>query len=554
MAGVARRTARAGQNRQHYLTNALAARLAVERLIPEYHRAGSRPLLPERVVSSSPRRSTSGRLVRDSLVYGLGFVMSRLASVIMLPLYTRLLSPADYGVLQMLQITLDVAAILLSQGTTAGVLRFYFKSKDPAERNALLSSAFTLLTSLHLVGAVAIIAGAPLIWEHILDGAGSVTMVRTAGLNFFLGTFLPVPMLLMQAEQRSLSYTAVSLTKLIIQLTGNVLTLTVLGLGVQGVLISSSIAASVVGIPAAIWMLRRTGWRVQLPQLRALRRFGMPYQVTAVATFSLQFGDRFFLEHYRTLAEVGVYGLAYQFGTLLSSLSATPMERAWKPILFQLSGAPAEERDREYNRGLFMMTLATSTVAVALAVFSGPVLTIMAKPAFWGAVPLVPIILAAFVIQAWTGAIRIGIEVSEKTSRYTVGAWAGAAVVYLLYFLLIPRYGMYGAAIATVLGFATVFLVTYHFAQRLWPIGWRWRRNLVLVGWASVTAGSYHIFSPVGLIRQAATGALLFAVYAAVVWWRLLRPTERARVRQVAERRLPARFRRRVAGAAAEIG
>jgi O-antigen/teichoic acid export membrane protein len=501
------------------------------------------PVFPP--VASKPRSATtSKRLVRDSLVYGLGFVMSRLASVIMLPLYTRLLTPADYGVLQLLQITLDVAAILLSQGTTAGVMRFYFKSSDPEERNAVLTSAFATLTGLHLLGGLAIVAAAPLIWQHALSGAGSVEMVRIAGLNFFLGTFMPVPMLLMQAEQRSTTYTMVSVSKLLLQLTGNVLFLVVFGLGVKGILLSSSIAASVTGIPMAVWMLRRTGWRVKLSAVRALRAFGLPYQVTAVATFALQFGDRFFLEHYRTMAEVGVYGLAYQFGTLLASLSSVPMQRAWSPIMYQLAQAPAEERDAEYNRGLFMVTLATCTVGVGISLFCGPVLTFMARPGFWGAVPLVPIVLVAYLIQAWTAAVKIGIDVSERTTRYTIAAWVGAAVVMVSYAVLIPRYGMYGAAFATILGFGTMLVVTYRYSQRLWPVAWRWRRNLTLAAWGCVTALSYHIFSPTALLRQLVVAAALFLLYATVVWGVFLSIGERARVRRLIESKLLSRLRR----------
>ena len=91
---------------------------------PGEERAGSPPPTPP----EPPR--PGGGLARNTLVYGAGIVARRIASFIMLPVYTHYLTPADYGVLELLQLTVDIAVILVSAGTTAGLLRFYFKAPN----------------------------------------------------------------------------------------------------------------------------------------------------------------------------------------------------------------------------------------------------------------------------------------------------------------------------------------------------------------------------------------------------------------------------------------
>ena len=105
---------------------------------------------------------------REAALYGVGVVVARAVSFVMLPVYTRFLSPSDYGVLQILQMVLDVTAILLSGGLASGVLRFTLKAKTAEERHGVVSTAFLLLTGLHATGALILFALAPWISRTVL--------------------------------------------------------------------------------------------------------------------------------------------------------------------------------------------------------------------------------------------------------------------------------------------------------------------------------------------------------------------------------------------------
>ena len=114
------------------------------------------------------------------MIYGVGVILSRAVGFLMLPVYTRFLSPGDYGVLTLLQMTTDVTAILLSAGTTAGVLRFYFKATTDRGRHAVIDTALTLLAVLNGIGAALLVVGAPTIAAVVFKGEAGPDLIRIA--------------------------------------------------------------------------------------------------------------------------------------------------------------------------------------------------------------------------------------------------------------------------------------------------------------------------------------------------------------------------------------
>ena len=279
------------------------------------------PAAKDPQASASGSHSTSWKkLGKDTALYGFGVAISRMVSFIMLPIYTRFLTPADYGILQLLEITLEIVSILMVAGMASGMTRFYFKAKTAEQRHSVVFTAFTLQTSLSVAGTILLIWAAPLVWRHGLGGSGTIFLVQLAAANFTLNTLSYVPLLFMQVQQRPVAYVAATSGRLVLQLSLNILFVVGLEWGVVGILWSTFISGIVVGSVLVTWMIRTTGPRINREDLGDLFRFGLPYQVAWAGSFVLTFGDRLFLQKYDGVAAVGLYGLAYQFGFILYQL------------------------------------------------------------------------------------------------------------------------------------------------------------------------------------------------------------------------------------------
>jgi len=485
------------------------------------------------------------RLGKNTLVYGAASIASRVVSVIMLPFYTRYLSPAEYGLLQLLDITVDVTALLFSAGIRTGLQRFYFKATTDEERNSVVSTTFFLEMVLSVGGTLALLALANIVHRVVLVGAGSSDLVRLAAINFSLTAMTAVPLALLVIEQRAALQTFATLAKLAVQVALNVYFLAYRHYGVESILLSTTISSSLLGILLVVWMLSRTGMRISRAVVRDLRRFGVPYQITTAASFIITFGDRFFLAHYDGAAEVGVYGIAYQFGFILYMLGSSPFLTSWAPQRYELASHSREERDESYARGFLYFNLILMTAAMGIVVFVRPAIALLTTSDYHSAAFLVPIIVAAYVFQSWGDAVKFGIDIAERTTLYTAASWIATAVVLIGYATLIPLYGGYGAAFATLLAFAVRFGFALYWSQKVWPVAYAWRRPILLAAITVAVCLPAVLLPVTRTSSQFALGVALTAIYAGLTWQFVLDDTHRLGLLEVLRaRKLTAIFGR----------
>jgi O-antigen/teichoic acid export membrane protein len=471
-----------------------------------------------------------GRVGRHTLVYAAGVLLARGVSFVMLPFYTRYLTPADYGVMQLVELTLDVIAIFAGTQIASGVFRFYHKAADDASRNAVLSTATILLATSYGLFATATALAAPRLSQLVFGSPEQATLIRIAAGSLGVQSFAVVPLALLRLEERSVRFTYVNTAKLVFQLTSNILFLAVFGLGVKGIFISTLIANIVQGVWLGVPFIARVGLRVSGRAARDLTRYGIPLVGVNIATFAATFGDRYFLRVSGDMTAVGLYSLAYQFGFLLVGLGFVPFAMMWEPMRFEVAKRP--DRDAVFARAFLYLNVVVLTMAVGIGLFVGDFLRVMSAPAFYRASDLVPIILVAYVLQSWTSFQEVGLLVRERTELATLANWLAGVIALLGYALLIPRWLGFGAAVATVLAFAARQIVTYVASQRLWPIRYSWAPVVRLVVVASVFSLLGVVAPTFSLGWSVALRATLFLLYLVVVWHLgVIRSEDRKRIR-----------------------
>lgn len=473
-----------------------------------------------------------GQVGRHTLIYGAGVLLGKAVAFVMLPVYTRFLTPADYGVMELIGMTLDIIAIVAGAKLAVGIFRYYHKAEREDEKRLVVSSALAALgLSYGVVGAMAFLA-APGLSMLVFGSTEHTLLIRVAAVNLALQSMLVVPLAYARVRNRSKLFVLAEGAKLLVGLTLNIVLLVYLGWGVLGVFTASLTATVLVGVVLTAWVVREVGLGFSRDATRDLLRYGVPLIGTQLAAFALTFGDRYFLKASADTSTVGLYALAYQFGFLLAFVGYIPFEMVWEPIRFQV--AKRSDRDAVFSRAFRYMTILLLTVAVVISLFVGDVLRVMAAPAFLPAATLVPVILIAYVLQGWTQMHDVGILVREKTGYLTVANWIAAAVAIAGYALLIPRWLGMGAAVATVIAFAARFLVVSMVAQRLWPVRWDWAPVLRVAAAAAGTGLLAALLPPLPWLASVGLHCALFVAYAALVWHLdVLSPSDRAALRRL---------------------
>ena len=480
----------------------------------------SRPSFTDRPPGAHPEDRGPGifsGVAKHSLIYAIGMVIGRGISFILLPLYTRYLSPADYGVMGLVELTLDFVAILAGAQLAAGVFRFYHKAESAEERERMVSTGFFIVAAMYsIVGVLAFLGAGPLS-ELIFGTRDNQILFQVAAVNLAMSAFAIVPLAFARVEDRSVFFVASNLVKLVLMVALNLLFLVVLGLGVLGVFLSSLIANSLIGGFLAIWLLRRVRFSFDGPAARSLIRFGIPLVGMQIATFTATFADRFFLQGFGDEATVGLYNLAYQFGFILVMVGFMPVDQIWGPRRFK--ALKEDNRDDVLARAFTLINVLLLTVAVGIILLVGDVLRIMTTPAFHEAANVVPVILVAYIFQCWASVQDLGILASERTEFLTLANVISAAVALVGYAILIPPFLAWGAATATVLAFAVRYALTYYLAQRLFYIQYKWKSVLLLTGWSSgLCLVSLFVIPDMAITPSLALRLLLIGVYFVGLW------------------------------------
>jgi O-antigen/teichoic acid export membrane protein len=470
--------------------------------------------------------SQLGKIGSQTLVYTAGIIIGKVASFVMLPVYTRYLTPADYGVLELLGMTIDVIGMITGIGLVAGVFKFYSAEEDAAEKNAFITTAAIGVVGLAAVTSLIGWVLAPELSRLIFGANANPFYLRLYFLLYLLQNFEYVPLLLIRAENRSALFVTVNAAKLVAMLSLNILFVVYLRMGIEGVLASGIITSAAMTVGLTFYLIRRVGMRFSVEKFRRMLRFGSPMVLWSLGTFILVFSDRFFLNHYTDTSTVGIYSLAYKFAFLLSALAFVPFETVWDVQRFEIAKRP--DAMAIYARVFLYMNVMLGGVAVVLCLLVRDFLSIMSDPAFLPAYRLVPLLVAAQIVFTWASYWNVGLYISGKTRTMATGAIVLVPITLILNYLLISRFGIYGAAWATLAVYGFRFCWIYYFAQRNYPIPYQWMEITKLYGILGAAVALRFAYRPDYLAVSVGWGMSLLLATMVLVYKLVLSDPDRA--------------------------
>jgi len=419
------------------------------------------------------------KLASDSVIYGLGSVANQALSFLLLPLYTRYLMPAEYGTLALISALGGIVTLFATLGIHSGLMRIFFLYEGETERAAVVATAWFFAVATATLAGVALYVATPVLAPLVLDVDGAVLYLRYAIVLNCLVAVGSTTLTTLQAYQRPRPYVIATAAGLAAGALLNIYLVAVAKRGVQGVLEGQIAGMGVQITISAGASLAHLGRALRGKALREMLGFCVPLIPTNLAGMGLTLADRYFLKIFSTLTEVGLYALGYRFGSVLDTAFIQPFQRAWFPYVFSLLDDPSH---REIcARALEYYTILGGAVVIALSLFGAEVIRLIADPSYLGASPVIFWIGLGILLRGTTTITVTGIHIQRKThysaGLFIVGSFANVALLALL----VPTWGMLGAAWATVLTYVGLSGGLYAIAQRLHPIPYRLDRIALLL-------------------------------------------------------------------------
>ena len=422
--------------------------------------------------------------IKHTGIYGVGIVARNMASFLMLPIYTRYLTPEDYGVIELLSMVLDVVGILMGVRIGQAIFRYYARSNSLLERNRTISTALFLVLALNLLGMAVVMLTAQPVSRLILGDTAYAGALALFSVTLVLMALELVPLTFIRAQQRPWLFVSFSVGKLLVQISLNIYFVVYKHLGVDGVIYAAIGSSGLMAVLLTAYTFRHVGAEFCYKSARQLASFSIPLIFAALGSFYVTFGDRYFLRIFVGLEEVGIYSLGYKFGFLLAMVTWRPFQQVWDVQRYDVG--KLSNANEIFGRTFVFISLAMITAALAIALFTKDFLKVMSAPEFWGAHEIVPIIVVAYLFQCWTNYCRYGLLLSEQTFQVAIGSGIAVVVITVGYLTLIPNYGGIGAAIATLTAFASRFFWENFQSKRAYDMELPWSRVRGILGLAAI--------------------------------------------------------------------
>jgi O-antigen/teichoic acid export membrane protein len=419
------------------------------------------------------------RLARHSAIYGLGGIVSRILAVLLLPLYTRYLRPSDYGAIETLLALAAVLVTVLRLGISSAFFRYYFDAKDEAGRTLVVRTSFWFTMASATAGlALGVALASPI--SHALFGTGDrAGLVRAAFVGLWAQMNYEQLTSLFRVEERSVSFVLATLANLLVTVAATLVLVVGLHKHALGVVVGNFTGTLTVYFVLLAYRRYQLGLQFDRTLFRQMNRFGMPLVPSALALWATNFSDRFFLVKLADVREVGLYSIGVRIASALVLL-LTAFRMAWPAFAYSIEDD--DEARRTYGYVLTYLVFIASWLALGLGLLSPWIVHLLTTPPFYSASRVVAPL--AFAGVAFSGYIvmAIGVGRARRTQFNWVVTGLGAAVNVVLNLILIPPYGMMGAAIATVAAYSVMFLGMIVNAQAVYRVPYQWRRVVTAAG------------------------------------------------------------------------
>lgn len=409
------------------------------------------------------------KLAKQVSIYGVGAFIPPLISFLMLPVYTRYLTTEDYGVLALALMVSLIFNALAGCGVASGILRIYYCYTDKKEQDSVIITSLLFSTVFSVaIAAILCLFGAPVsavIFHFVPQQEYLFQLIVLSGVfSIFSYNLFSV----LRSEEKPKVYAGMTIVNTLITLSLNIFFVVILRRGVIGIQeawLLSNVVVSLVLIPAALG--KRKG-SFSYEKLKEVLNFGIPLVPLLLVDIVLSLSDRYFLEYFDTLKEVGIYSLGYRIAAVISIIVIKPFTTAWSPYMYSVSSRPNAKEI--YRNVLVYYAFICAWAGIGLSMFAKEVIMLTATKAFYEGYKVVPGIVFGYIVYGMLSILIAGVQITKNTKKIRKVFFIGVIVNIICDYILIPPYSMIGAAWSTVIAYVFMNISYFVISQKYYRI------------------------------------------------------------------------------------
>lgn len=392
--------------------------------------------------------------IRHGSFYTFSFIAIQVISVITLPIFTKLLSPSDFGVYEVFNNTVRIFGVIFSLNLYTGFYRFYFDN-DINNKNLL---QFLLRTSFlsFFIGAFLLYLFYNQLFTFInLPVTLFVWMLLSVFSNIFINYFNIYNNVQQFSKQAAIWQFVIQVSKVIV----SIFIVFYFHKNYFGRILGENIVLFFFTIIIVfIYFRNYIGLNENLPKKKEIIKYSIGFIPIGLSGFILGYLDTIMINKFNGSNDAGLYSYAYKMAVIYSGVTSSFII-ASKPKLFDLMNQHKEEEVIQQLRSMFKLVVALSSFFIFFSMDVGKFLAF--NKAFYAGLHLMPILILSYIFNDLNDLYSFYLHYEKKVKYFYYSFFIAATINLILNFLLIPQYGYAAAAYTTLISYAFMLVTTY---------------------------------------------------------------------------------------------
>jgi O-antigen/teichoic acid export membrane protein len=420
-------------------------------------------------------------------------------SILTLPVFTRLLSPADFGNTVLFVMIGKLVIGFVNFNLHFASYKYYFNYIEDQNK-------FNSLNSTNIIFLLIVFLSTLLIGKYLSSSIINIffkkefseTFVLLSILSGFLDYFFLYFTTILTAQLRAVNFALLTISSVLLNSLFSVLYIIEFKLSFWG-RIYGILTAQVLVLIIAVYLCRNTlTWKVNIGYLKKSLKLTSPMIPQMFLGISQNYLDKSILSYSKGASSLGYYSLGVNFSTILKTIMDA-VEKAWSPLFFKSANENSEESKSEIAKSFMSLAFIYMIIGLAVIYFSEEAIKILTTKQYYVAINIVPIYVYFYLFAIFGYLSNAQLSVSEKLKYILPGAFMGAIVNLVLNFILIPKIGPIGAAVSSAITALITQIVMFHFGMKHFPIPIRISKIVALYFVLFLFTSFFYIILPLDI-------------------------------------------------------
>lgn len=406
------------------------------------------------------------KIFYQSGIYGIGVFFSALAGFMLLPIYTRYLSVAEFGELSLILAAIFFLQYIFNMGIYGGFMMRYFDLDDAKSQKRLISTVMVFYIFFLLCVSILIIIFNSSLSVMLIGRIDSLVLFSVLIITVS-ETLFTLPALIFRINESAIKFTIINISKSIGVVTAVFIALKVFNGGIGGALFAQMLVGVVITALAYMLTAKQYMFCFEAKELWISFKLGLPILIIMVAFWFVDYANRFIVKHFLTLESLAIYSLGFKMGQLILFL-VTTFQTLWQPLMFKIF--KVKDAKRIFSDVFTYLVMALSFWALAISIFSNELISIFSTNKYIQAITIVPMAVMTYAFFGLYYFLQTPLILKKKLYMIASLSCFAALLNIILSFLLVPLLYIKGAIIATFITYFLIVVVMFIIAQRTYKI------------------------------------------------------------------------------------